>query len=306
MSLDIILSQIAVLFFGIFVGYLAMKLKVVDAQGCKVVTNLVMNVTLPFFIVSSGLTSAQTLSPLQVLQLFCISSLCYLIAYAIGLALSRLPCFEKRDRRLCSFLTTFGNTGFMGLPFIAGIFGKDALLYATIFNLPNNILMFSMGTYLVSADAPKVRIQGKTFLNACFISSVLAIVLYLLGIHLPQLVCSCLDTVGSASVPLAMLVTGAKLAEQEVRAVMTDIGAYVLACAKNLAVPLAAFLVFSLVVWDGELIAIGTLLMAMPCATNSTMLCLQYGGNEKMASRNVFLSTLLSVATIPLVVLVLG
>ena len=306
MSATAAFGQIVILFFGIIVGFAVTKLKILDDAACKVITNLVMNVTLPFFIVSTGITTGQALTPLQMLQYFGLSLACYAIAYLIGFGLGLLPLYDRKDRRLCSFMTTFGNTGFMGLPFIAGLFGSDALFYATIFNLPFNFLVFSIGIYLVSEDTGDAKINPKMFVNACLIASILAIVLYLFNVQLPDLAVSCLNTVGSATVPLAMLITGARLASESFKSVFADAGLYLLTLAKILVVPLIAFALLSLALSDPTLIKVGTLLMGMPIATNATLLCLQYGGNDRMASRGVFLSTMLSIATIPLLVFIMG
>ena len=306
MSATAAFGQMAILFFGIIVGFIAAKLKIIDDVACKVITNVVMNVTLPFFIVSTGITTGQTLTPLQMLQYFGLSLVCYAMAYFLGLAAGRLPLFDRKDRRLCSFMTTFGNTGFMGLPFIAGLFGSDALFYATIFNLPFNFLVFSIGIYLVSEDTGDTKINPKMFVNACLIASVLAIVLYLLNLQLPELAVSCLNTVGSATVPMAMLITGARLAQSSFKSVFADPGLYVLSLIKIAIVPLFAYGLLSIALSDPTLIRVGVLLSAMPVATNATMLCLQYGGNDDLASRGVFLSTLLSIVTIPLLVLFMG
>ena len=306
MSVEAAFGQIVILFFGIIVGFVVTKMKILDDAACKHITNLVMNVTLPFFIISTGITTGQSLTPLEMLQYFGLSLACYAIAYLIGFALGFLPFFDRKDRRLCSFMTTFGNTGFMGLPFIAGLFGSDALFYATIFNLPFNFLVFSIGIYLVSEDTGDTKINPKMFVNACLIASILAIVLYLLHVQLPDLAVSCLNTVGSATVPLAMLITGARLASESFKSVFADVGMYLLVIAKVLVVPLIAFGLLSLTLSDPTLIRVGTLLIGMPVATNATLLCLQYGGNDRMASRGVFLSTLFSIVTIPLLVLIMG
>lgn len=295
-----------ILFFGILIGFAAYRAKLIDDSGSKAIVKLIMNVTLPPFIISSGLTSERIITGSGMLFYFGLALTCYAIAYLVGFALSRLPFFPKRDRRLCSFMTTFGNTGFMGLPVIGALFGSDAVLYATIFNLPFNFLVFSIGIILVSDQADTRSINPKMFVNSCLIASVVAIAIYLAGIEVPSLVGSCLDTVGSATVPLAMIITGASLGKEKPREVFADAGLYVVTLAKLLVVPVATYILLSLVLTDPILIKVGTVLMAMPVATNSTLLCMQYGGNERMASRGVFLSTLLAIGSIPLLIFLVG
>lgn len=306
MGIETAFNQMVILFFGIILGFVAVKAKVLDGAGCKVITSLVMNITLPCFIIASGLTTSQSVTGSQMFFYFVLSLVCYALAYLVGLILSRLPLFKKKDRRLCSFMTTFGNTGFMGLPLIGGLFGSEALFYATIFNLPFNFLVFSIGIYLVSADTGNTKLNPRMFFNPCLIASLIAIALYLLSVNVPDLAKSCLETAGSATVPLAMIITGASLAKESPKDVFTSPGLYVLTIAKILLVPIISFAVLSFFLVDPVLIKVGTVLMAMPVATNSTLLCLQYGGNDRLASRGVFLSTLLAIASIPALVFLIG
>lgn len=306
MGVETAFQQMLVLFFGLLVGFAAYKAKIIDDAGSKAIVGLVLNVTLPIFIVSSGLSGGADITGSEMLFYLGLAFASHGIGYLMGLALSRLPLFDKKDRRLCSFMTTFGNTGFMGLPVIGALFGSDAVLYATIFNIPFNFLVFSIGVILVSDEADASRINPRMFLNSCLVASVIAITACLVGVQLPPIAQSCLDNVGMASVPLAMIIAGASLAKETPKDVFADAGIYLVTAVKLLCVPAATYALLSLTLSDPLLVKIGTVLMAMPVATNSTMLCMKYGGNDRMASRGVFLSTLLAVISIPLLIFLIG
>ncbi len=306
MGVQIAFQQMIILFFGILVGFAAVKAKLLDQNGSKVITTLVMNIILPCYIVSSGLTSSQIITGTEMLIYFGLSLVCYLVAYIIGTLISYLPIVPKGEKRIYRFMTTFGNTGFIGLPVIGALFGSDAVFYATIFNLPFNFLVFSVGILLVSDDADVKNVNPKMFFNSCLVASVLAILIYLSGIQLPEIVSSCLNEMGQATVPLAMIITGASLGRESARNIFADASLYMVTIAKTLVVPALTYLVLSVFIANPVMVQVGTVLMAMPVATNATLLCLQYGGPDRTASRGVFLSTLLSVITIPLFVLVLG
>lgn len=299
-------QQMIILFVGIIIGFIARRLHVLDDASCKAVTKVVMSITLPCFIVSSGFSADRSASGTEIFVYFLASLACYAAAYLIGSALSRLPLFPRSDRRLCSFMTTFGNTGFIGLPVIGALFGTEAVFYATVFNLPFNFLVFSIGIFLVSDESSIRNIKPRSFVNACLVASVAAIALYLTTFQVPAIVQTCFDTLGSATVPLAMLITGASLGKETPRDVFANSCLYLVSLAKVALVPAVSLAILSLVVQNPLLIKIGVLLMAMPVAANATLLCLQYGGNDRLASRGVFLSTLLSVGTIPLLVYLIG
>lgn len=306
MAADAVLHQMIILFIGIVIGFGAIKLKIIDQRGTKAITALVMNVILPLFIVESGITANHSTSGSTMMLYFGVSLLCYALAYVMGFLLSRTPLIPDGDKRLCSFMTTFANNGFMGLPIIGALFGPDAVLYATVFNLPFNFLVFSVGIVLVSDDAKLSAINPRMFLNPCLVASLLAILLYLFPLPVPTLATDALNLFGSATVPLAMIVTGASLAKESARDIFLNPGLYAISLVKLAAVPAISFFLLSAIFADAQMIQVGTMLMAMPVAANATMLCVQYGGDDRYASRGIFLSTLLSLITVPLAALLIS
>lgn len=306
MEVGVAFQQMIILFFGIILGFIAVKTKILNEGGSKAITNVVMNIILPFFIISSGISGSHTIGGFEMLLFFLLSLVCYAAAYLIGFVISKIPITPVDEQRIYRFMTTFGNTGFIGLPVIGALFGPDGVLYATIFNLPFNFLVFSIGVVLVSKDATFKSISPRNLLNNCLIASVLAIVLYLVDLPIPAIALDCMEQIGSATVPLAMIITGASLAKEPVRMVFQQPSLYLVTIAKTLLVPAITYFVLTFANMNVDLVRVGTLLMAMPVATNATLLCIQYGGPDKTASRGVFLSTLLSMITIPLIVWVIG
>lgn len=299
-------SQMTILFIGILIGFIAVKLKIIGETGTKAITALVMNIILPLMIVSSGITSNHETSSLTMLEYFGISLACYAIAFALGLVLSRFSIIPKGDKRLCAFMTTFANNGFMGLPIVGALFGADAVLYATVFNLPFNFLVFSIGIILVSDDAKVKHINPKMFVNPCLVASIVAIALYLTSASFPPIVMDCLDLFGGATVPLAMIITGASLAKETPKDIFLSPALYAISAIKLVVVPAIAYLLLSAVFDNPTLVQVGTVLMAMPVAANATMLCVQYGGDDRFASRGIFLSTLLSLVSVPAIMMLLS
>ncbi len=102
-----------------------------------------------------------------------------------------------------------------------------------------------------------------------------------------------------------MLVIGSTLACIPLRDVFSELRIYPLAAVKLLVIPVLARLIFGLVIADRVMLGVLVALSAMPTATNAAMLSMEYGGNEKLASKGVFLTTLFSVATIPLLLFIL-
>ena len=97
-----------------------------------------------------------------------------------------------------------------------------------------------------------------------------------------------------------MLIIGSTLAGIPLRDVFSDFRVYIVTIVRLIIVPVLTFFLLHLFVTDALMLGVLTALSAMPSATNTTMLCMEYGGNEQFAAKGVFLTTLFSVVTIPL------
>jgi len=99
-----------------------------------------------------------------------------------------------------------------------------------------------------------------------------------------------------------MLIVGITLAQVPVRHVFSEWRLYPLAFVKLLVVPFVVWLIFRQFIADELMLGVLVVLSAMPTAANVAMLAIEYKGNSRIASSGVFLTTLLSGATVPLVV----
>ena len=305
MDVRVIIDQMVILFFIMAVGYIANKCKVMTKELNRLLSSLVINVCLPFYIVSSVLTGEKSLSNGMVFAIIGYSIIAYIVVFILALILTRLPCFNNKDKKLYNFMILFGNVGFMGMPVISSIFGGDALFFASVFNMPFNFLVYSLGVYFVSGRGDEFKFSPKLFLNAGVVSSVIAIVLYVCDIHVPDVLCTAISLTGQITTPAAMLVIGSTLATIPVKRIFTNPELYLIAFIRLLLVPIAVWAVLRLIISDPTLLGVGVMLAAMPVATNASLLCLRYGGNEELASNSVFISTVLSLVTIPILSLLL-
>jgi hypothetical protein len=102
-------------------------------------------------------------------------------------------------------------------------------------------------------------------------------------------------------VPCSMIIIGASLGSQKMKAVFTDWHAYAFAPVRLLVAPVVLWGILHFFVTDSVFLGTMTVLGAMPVASLATMLSIEYGGNVTMASRTVFVTTILSVVTVPLI-----
>ena len=202
-----------------------------------------------------------------------------------------------RNGTLCS------NASFMGLPFCEGMFGVQGMLFGSVALIPVYVLMFSVGLAMFTPIKGREAVK-KVLTHPCVIAVALGFVLMAAPFELPAFAMSAVERLSACTTPVSMLVIGAMLASS--RKVNLRDGVLWGYCAlRLLGLPLLVL---------GCALALGlpavetgvcVLLAAMPMASTSALLAEKYGGNAQFASHAVFVSTLLAMASLPLVSVVL-
>ncbi len=305
-----ILSQMLVLCVPIAVGFVARKLDFLSDELGSAISRLVLNVTLPCLLIASVGSTGELPNPSTVLALVGVGTLGYLIAIAVAYLAPLLMRAPQAEAGAYRFMITFGNVGFIGYPVVSAIFGPQALIYAAIANIPCNLFMYSLGIAMVRSGGEGARRlplkrrllrMAKDVVNPTFVSSVVLLVLVLLGVNSLGILGDGLEVVGNFTTPAALLVVGSSLAQYDPRSIFTNWRAYVTAVCRLLVVPLAMLVALGPLLTDD--LARGVLIVscAMPVASNGVLFCLLYGADVKPMMQGTFISIAASVATIPLV-----
>jgi len=299
MNIASVFSQMAVLFLALVVGYVTGRLKVLPDGADKTLSKLVIHVTMPCTILNSVLAADLTMSRADAAVFFALVLLSFLIFFLIGLPLARLLRAPENERGLYACLLAFSNVGFMGFPVVESIFGPQTTFYVTLYNIPFNLLLFSAGVLLISGD--RRRIRPRQIFSTTVIAALLAIVIFVFNISLPGVLTKTISLIGQVTTPLAMIVIGLTLSQIPFGSVFTEKRLYPLIFTRLLLIPAVVALVSRLFTSDPDMLGILTVLSAMPTGTVVVMFSLEYGSNDKVASKCIFLSTLFSMATIPVV-----
>jgi hypothetical protein len=293
------------LFVVIIVGYLANKLGVMDGAFNKRLTNLVLSVTTPCLILSSVLSSDQVYTPAQIGSTMLVAVIGYVLSFVIAMVVTWLMRTPVEQAGILRFMFIFGNVGFIGFPVISTIFGSDALFYAAIFNMPFNLLVYTMGVALIVGKGGDVKLSPKTLLSPCVVASVLALVIALAQLHLPAVFGDVTSLIGQITTPAALLIIGSNLATLPLKGIVGGPRIWVMSAIRLIGSPVLLWLLLRGWVSDPVILGVAVVIQGMPVATNGTMLALQYGGDSAGAGQGTFVSTLFSIITIPLLTLLL-
>ena len=289
------LHQIAIIFIGILAGFICRKAKVLTEEGTATISGIVVKIILPFYLFSAILKSGSGVDSGGVFLALGLSSAMFLLSGLVALLAVPLLRPPKDDRGVYLFETMCGNVTYIGIPVCAAILGGNAAFYASLLNIPYNLLCFSLGIWLLAGKLPL-----KKILNPAFLAGVAAATLYLLRVPVPAVILDGCSFIGQATSPCAMLVIGSVLGSVPFREIFTEWRAVPYVVLRLVGLGALTALLLSFLDLDPILKGVLILMASMPAATNSTMLCTIYGGNRALSAKLIFLSTALSVVTIPL------
>lgn len=304
-----IFIQMAILFCVIAVGYVVKKAHVMDEALDKGLSKLVLSTALPAMILASVLDADALPARESILLAFGLACLCYLVLVAIAFLVTAVLRIHPGHQGVFRFMCVFGNVGFIGFPVISAIFGSGALIYGCIFNLPFNLLVFTVGAWFLTQDneaGVKVKVSWRLFATPTIAACLVAIVLALLDVHSVPVVGKAFGALGAMTTPAALLIVGSSLANMPVRQLLGGPRLWACVAVRLVVAPLAVWALFRLFVPDPLLLAILVVIAGMPVATNGTMLSYRYGGDSKTMAQGTFVSTVASFATIPLLAALVG
>lgn len=289
------------IFIYMLIGFILNKLNFINASSRKSLTDLVIYIVLPANIICSFqmemnmeiLTSAILVLLVSIaIQIFC-------MFFAKG---AFFKC-TKEEQKVLSYATICSNAGFLGNPLVEGIYGAQGLLFASIYLIPQRIVMWSAGVSCFS-EAKGKDVFKKVITHPCIIAVFIGVILLVTQLQLPEVVVNSLNGISRCNTFLSMVVIGGILAEIELKSVFSSLSVYY-SFLRLLLIPLLVFLVCYILKLPYLVCAISSVLAGMPAGTTTAILAEKYNGDAKLAVRLIFLSTVLSLFTIPLICLMI-
>lgn len=307
-----ILSQILVLFILAAIGFVSGKTGYLPEKAGTVVSKLVMRVTMPALILSKMLSADFSADNyFDGLKLVAVALVTLLLIFAITRPFTRLMKIPDKSRNVYCMQSLFGNVIFFAFPLFQALFGDIGVLYALFFNVGNDILLWTLGIYL----AGKHKGGGfgnalKHILNMNMIMFIIGLILVLSNLSAKLkggVVYQTADMIGKATSPLSMIFVGLVMASS--KGMFKNLGkkmlSILLTLQKQLIVPVLAGLVLLFAVkqgWISDVVMmIAVMQLAMPVGTLTVSIAAEYDSDYEMAADNVFVSTLLSIVTLPLI-----
>ena len=299
MSIFDVFQEMLVILFAMAMGYLARRLGYLGGETDQKLSKIILNITMPCLIVASVATGDELPGAAEILSVLKVAAVFYGMELLLSAVVPRLLGGTDKQKGVWRYTLVFPNMAFIGYPVAVALFGPEALFYAVILVLPFNLLAYSLGPLMLAGRA-KFRWQQLT--SPCIVASVIALVVALGHIRLPAIVGECAGFVGNLTTPLSLLVVGSLLAGLSVGKVFASPRLWALTAVRLLVLPALLWLLLGWMNVEPPMVAgIAVILMAMPTAVNGSMLSMEYGGDTECMAQITFLTTLVSIITIPVV-----
>ena len=325
--LDIIITVLlimAVLFAFALPGFLLRKTNLVRSDSLYSVSNILLCFAQPMLIIEAFAVdpvapTKETLLNFLWVLLFSFAAL-FLTFFAAKLVfLYKRGDKERKKRDILVFVGTFSNCAFVGIPFVDMFTGGDseAMMYITVFNVAFNLLIWTLGAYLITQDKKEVSLK-KALLNPCTVGSVIGFLLFLIPKinifnmeeveELQQIV----TYAGGMTAPLSMLVVGVRMAELSPKQLFGDKDIYLAAFTRlvlSMALTYLLILPFKLagLFADAPYVLLAPVIaMAMPPAASVVAFAEKKGGEKELAAAAYATGTLLSIITLPVAMMLLS
>jgi len=300
--IPILIKKIISLAMIMAMGWLAVKCLAMKSEDSKGLSRLSLFLVMPCVILSSFQVEYTDEVKNGLLLALGASVVIHVFLLALGAALKKVLKLDPIE--MTSVI--YPNAGNLVVPLVSSVLGKEWVIYTCAFSTVQRILLWSHGKAVLCGERDfNVR---KILLNANMIAIFVGVIMFFARIRFPALIGDAVDTVGGMIGPLAMLVVGMLIADQDLKTLFVYRRVWLVAFLRLIVVPLMVicFLKFSGIAGlaaEGERVLLVTMLATTtPAATTLTQFAQVYGKDAKYACAINVLTTMLCIATIPIMV----
>lgn len=290
-----ILTLQVTIFLLVLVGFGVKRLGLIGPQGQKNMNDLVIYVILPCNILHAFMNSPVEGRFVYYLEVLAISLGIQAFCVVYGkLVFKKEP--EGRNKCL-RYGTICSNAGFLGNPIAEGIYGAEGLVLASIYLIPQRIMMWTSGLAVFTGSSNRKATIQKVLTHPCIVMSELGILLMFTGWKLPEGIAGAVDAIGNCNTAMSMMAVGMILADIDLKE-FWDKTVVKFTIHRLIVIPAAVYLVCRFLPLDRNAFGICVLLAAMPAGATTSILAEKYGVDAPFATKMVIFSTLLSLPTI--------
>jgi predicted permease len=314
METSIIISQIFILAIVVLIGVIAAKLNVLTIDSKDMLSKVIFNISLPLMLFTNFLKLDAT--PRLLANSFTVLSVSGVVIFFMllaGWSVTKLFNIKGREAAVFKAHSMFGNTIFLGFPLITALYGVEGLLYASMYQLVSTIIMWTAGVVILTqGDGRSWKKSISRVLNPNTIATLLGLLFFIFSIKLPALIVKPLSELGSANTWLSMLYIGAMLVLADVGGLLGRKSLYIISVNRLIIVPAILITAFAAITamfglsHDKMVASVIILEASMPCMASVVIMAKELGADDHLAVGNVFVSTIISILTLPMVLMAIN
>lgn len=284
--------------FMIMVGILLKKFNILEEGHSSLLSKIVLNISLPalIFINIASCNIDGQMVYLPIIS-FGLSFICMMIAYIYA----KIRNYSKVKTWTIIIVLSMMNTAFIGYPIILGVFGNDGFIHAIFYDMAVGILFVLFGVILSAlfgGNKKEVVKNGLSFVPLWAI--ILGLIFNIFNIPLGYVLENTLNYLGSSAIPLIMLSLGLTISFKDFKSYLSD--TVFVSFSRLLIAPLILYVILSFIGFDGLMLKVSVVQAAMPTAMNALVLAITYELDVEMVSSIVFITTILSLFTLPVII----
>lgn len=296
-------KQIIVLFIMMFCGFALVKMNYLKTEDNRVLTVLSVRLLYPCVIIGAFQIDYTP----EIRDGFILAVVAAVLIQVILLILSSLfrKMFSLSPVETASVF--YSNSANMVIPLVTAVLGSEWLIYTSAFICVQTCVIWVHGQALIAGNGD--RSLKKIFLNPNVLASILGIVLFLARVRMPEVLESAISGMGNVVGPISMFIIGALLAAADWKKVLLNKRLWLVSVIRLVIIPIfiLLFLKYSglaaLAEKGSEILMISLLAAVAPTAATVVQIAQLYDREAVYAGQINALTTLLSVVTMPLMVM---
>lgn len=193
----------------------------------------------------------------------------------------------------------------MGYPIVEGIYGKIGVFYAAIFGIPFNIILLTYGVIMFNKEEKNNLKIADIVMQPGILFVVIGLLIFMFNIKLPIYINNTLNIIGAMTTPLSMMIVGASFLGASIYTIIKDINLYYISIIRLMVIPFLIYFLLTAINADTYLLKLCVILEAMPAAAMTTVFAEKYNSDTIFSAKCIFVTTVLSIFTIPVVITLL-
>lgn len=293
----IVLKQVIIMALLILTGVICFKTNIVSKEASKSLSSLVLMVVNPIVII----VSYQVKFNIKLLKGLLLALVFSVISIGTAIVLSHI-FIRRKDEKLPleRFACIYSNCGFMGIPLVKGVYGTEGVFYLTAFMTVFNLLVWTHGVFIMQGKF-KLKMLAEALKAPAVIATALGFILFVLKISIPATLFETMSFLADMNTPLAMIAAGITIAQTNILKSLRNIRLYLVALISLVAVPAATAGILCFMPVNSIITGTVILASACPAAATGTLFAIRYKKDSLYASELFALTTLLSIATLPVI-----